>query len=686
MAYLPELPEWTDGVYQLEKSDPVRGGVDGPANRPLIDLLKRTAWLKQRYEEAFSGLGWAELGEWAVGLEVKTPSQIVHYQGYWYRYGGSLPHTITGASPSLDDNDNWFNLGNDVSLRANLGSDEGGLLVNLKQGVNVQEAVNHSFSRNTYYVENYISKSYLEDWAEKLQALIDADPTGIFVMPEACSISKTIHYYSSTTIKGRSWGRRSVVGILPDFTGIAAFAPITTKKQSVQSSRIEGLLIRDRGATNDQVILADGSVVNGRGTTSEIHGIDITGTFGAVVSDIVGVFINSIVYAGPGDESTDQTTQRPFIEKLDASNCNHIIYFPGRTDNYFSYGDIMMSNIKTTGSVKYGMTILDTDGLQITNMIGFASCQIKTNGNFIKILSAHPFDPKAQISENADSGVTAESIYIPARRGGAVSNSVELIGVTSINAGRLADTTSGRPAANNVGAWGIRAEKVNDLQLFGDIKDPSMGGLHLTSCVRVHGTLNIRRVNTQQLGSGSLPSGTYSSLYIDGCSFVDINVNDMSPQRNYFLESYNSYMVKLRGRVGRGATLGRFYYIQDSRRYHDIEMFEEGESSYTLRSLGGPSFYPYTADINSTAPANAPSLNGILIQINNTADTSVTDIPSVLANQHVYVNIRDNGATKLRNNTGGGGGLFSGIDDYTKGRGTILHFMRDPDNGLLVKI
>ena len=129
MAYLPEQPEWTVGVYQLEKSDPVRGGVDGPANRPLIDLLKRTAWLKQRYEEAFSGLGWAELGEWAVGLEVTTPSQIVHYQGYWYRYGGSLPHTITGASPSLDDNDNWFNLGNDVSLRADLGSSDGASLI-----------------------------------------------------------------------------------------------------------------------------------------------------------------------------------------------------------------------------------------------------------------------------------------------------------------------------------------------------------------------------------------------------------------------------------------------------------------------------------------------------------------------------------------------------------------------------
>ncbi|WP_229409332.1 right-handed parallel beta-helix repeat-containing protein, partial [Klebsiella pneumoniae] len=152
MAYLPEQPEWTDGVYQLEKSDPVRGGVDGPANRPLIDLLKRTAWLKQRYEEAFSGLGWAELGEWAVGLEVTTPSQIVHYQGYWYRYGGSLPHTITGASPSLDDNDNWFNLGNDVSLRANLGSDEadlGGALVSIDNATVRELAENNIFRKMT---------------------------------------------------------------------------------------------------------------------------------------------------------------------------------------------------------------------------------------------------------------------------------------------------------------------------------------------------------------------------------------------------------------------------------------------------------------------------------------------------------------------------------------------------------
>ena len=173
MAYLPEQPEWTVGVYQLEKSDPVRGGVDGPANRPLIDLLKRTAWLKQRYEEAFSGLGWAELGEWAVGLEVTTPSQIVHYQGYWYRYGGSLPHTITGASPSLDDNDNWFNLGNDVSLRANLGSSDGEKLIGKCSHVGALRSIEPSYSDQTITLLRVVPGGPVVN----LQLTYDADDT-----------------------------------------------------------------------------------------------------------------------------------------------------------------------------------------------------------------------------------------------------------------------------------------------------------------------------------------------------------------------------------------------------------------------------------------------------------------------------------------------------------------------------
>ncbi|MHB5754838.1 hypothetical protein ACYCAP_18000 [Klebsiella pneumoniae] len=185
MAYLPETPEWTTGVYQLEKSDPVRGGVDGPANKPLIDLLKRTAWLKQRYEEAFSGLGWTELGEWAVGLEVTTPSQIVHYQGYWYRYGGSLPHTITGASPSLDDNGNWFNLGNDVSLRANLGSSEGFSLVGKCPNISTLRAIEPSYNGQSIILERAATG------AATVNAILTHDPTDTTSPDDGISIFVT---------------------------------------------------------------------------------------------------------------------------------------------------------------------------------------------------------------------------------------------------------------------------------------------------------------------------------------------------------------------------------------------------------------------------------------------------------------------------------------------------------------
>lgn len=140
MSYLPKVPEWAEGVYQLERNDPVSGGplrIDekgkerGTANKPLIDLANRTEWLKQKYDTAFDNLGWMQLGLWAVGLEVSLPTQIVSFDGSWYRYRGSLevPHVIAGDSPEEDggvwsgDNPDgvWVDVG-DASLRVDLNS------------------------------------------------------------------------------------------------------------------------------------------------------------------------------------------------------------------------------------------------------------------------------------------------------------------------------------------------------------------------------------------------------------------------------------------------------------------------------------------------------------------------------------------------------------------------------------
>lgn len=57
MANLPEIDEWSEGIYQLELTDPVLGGPPNEAtkagvdNVPHLQLAKRTFWLKTRVDQ-----------------------------------------------------------------------------------------------------------------------------------------------------------------------------------------------------------------------------------------------------------------------------------------------------------------------------------------------------------------------------------------------------------------------------------------------------------------------------------------------------------------------------------------------------------------------------------------------------------------------------------------------------------
>lgn len=48
MANLPEQPNFDEGVYQLELTDPVVGGPNGISNRPIRNLANRTQWLRDQ--------------------------------------------------------------------------------------------------------------------------------------------------------------------------------------------------------------------------------------------------------------------------------------------------------------------------------------------------------------------------------------------------------------------------------------------------------------------------------------------------------------------------------------------------------------------------------------------------------------------------------------------------------------
>lgn len=56
MANLPETPQWEEGIYQIEVSDPVLGGSDGISNRQGKQLASRTLYLKQQVEKGGSDL------------------------------------------------------------------------------------------------------------------------------------------------------------------------------------------------------------------------------------------------------------------------------------------------------------------------------------------------------------------------------------------------------------------------------------------------------------------------------------------------------------------------------------------------------------------------------------------------------------------------------------------------------
>lgn len=57
MANLPESPIYESGIYQLETTDPVVGGVNGVSNLQAKQLANRTTWLKQIADEVIAARG-----------------------------------------------------------------------------------------------------------------------------------------------------------------------------------------------------------------------------------------------------------------------------------------------------------------------------------------------------------------------------------------------------------------------------------------------------------------------------------------------------------------------------------------------------------------------------------------------------------------------------------------------------
>lgn len=91
MANLPETPQWEDGIYQIEVSDPVLGGPDGISNRQAKQLASRTSYLKQQVE-----IGGSDLAKHIAAADPHTQ--------YATKASPTFTGTPTAPTPAANDN------------------------------------------------------------------------------------------------------------------------------------------------------------------------------------------------------------------------------------------------------------------------------------------------------------------------------------------------------------------------------------------------------------------------------------------------------------------------------------------------------------------------------------------------------------------------------------------------------
>ena len=81
MANVTEQSLWEVGVYQIETSDPVIGGVNGIANRQALQLANRTLWLKNQIADLGTGKQAADTTLTALANLTTAADQIPYATG-----------------------------------------------------------------------------------------------------------------------------------------------------------------------------------------------------------------------------------------------------------------------------------------------------------------------------------------------------------------------------------------------------------------------------------------------------------------------------------------------------------------------------------------------------------------------------------------------------------------------------
>ncbi|WP_219809122.1 pyocin knob domain-containing protein [Campylobacter concisus] len=111
MANLKEENKWEEGIYQLEVTDPVVGGIDGISNKQAKQLANRTSYLKAQIEAAASNVNNrllistynAEKVNFATKGEVNAKLDKTDAAADSHKLGGKAPSEYASANHNHDE-------------------------------------------------------------------------------------------------------------------------------------------------------------------------------------------------------------------------------------------------------------------------------------------------------------------------------------------------------------------------------------------------------------------------------------------------------------------------------------------------------------------------------------------------------------------------------------------------------
>ena len=211
MANLPETPQWEDGIYQIEVSDPVLGGPDGISNRQGKQLASRTLYLKQQVEKGGSD------------LEKHIAAADPHTQ---YAPKASPTFTGTPTAPTQTKTDNSTKLATTAHVKsvvADYAPLSSPALTGKPTAPTAAQTANDTQLANTAFVKAAIaalvaSSPEALDTLNELAAALGNDPNFATTMTNALAGKQPLDN-TLTALSGKS------VAALLEYLGLGAGAP-----------------------------------------------------------------------------------------------------------------------------------------------------------------------------------------------------------------------------------------------------------------------------------------------------------------------------------------------------------------------------------------------------------------------------------------------------------------------------